>query len=79
MDIHTSSSSLAFDKLNEGVARHSSVYVGLGFCVLLALWHYFDVSGHDPREPPIVKPSIPLIGHFVGFYRHGVTYLDRMR
>ncbi|KAH6603128.1 cytochrome p450 [Trichoderma cornu-damae] len=27
-------------------------------------------------EPPIVKPSIPLIGHFVGFYRHGVNYLD---
>ncbi|KAK4081308.1 uncharacterized protein Triagg1_2840 [Trichoderma aggressivum f. europaeum] len=79
MDIHTSPSSLAFDNFTGEVTRHSSVYVGLGFCALLALWHYFDVSGHDPREPPIVKPSIPLIGHFVGFYRYGVSYMDRMR
>lgn len=79
MDIHTTSSSLPLDNLTGEATRHSSVYVGLGFCVLLALWHYFDVSGHDPREPPIVKPSIPLIGHFVGFYRYGVSYMDRMR
>lgn len=79
MDLPLDASSLARESLIEGPVRHTSVYLGLGFCLFLAVWHYFDVSGHDPREPPIVKPSIPLIGHFVGFYRHGVNYLDLMR
>ncbi|KAB5576620.1 cytochrome P450 [Coniochaeta sp. 2T2.1] len=28
----------------------------------------------DPREPPLVKPSFPLIGHIVGLLRHQNQY-----
>ncbi|RFU74919.1 cytochrome p450 [Trichoderma arundinaceum] len=79
MDLRTSTSSPSIENLSEVPPGHTSVYLGLGFCLFLVIWHYSDVSGHDPREPPIVKPSIPLIGHFVGFYRYGVNYLDHMR
>ncbi|KAM7202255.1 hypothetical protein V8F33_002972 [Rhypophila sp. PSN 637] len=26
-------------------------------------------GGHDPREPPMASPSIPIIGHMVGLAR----------
>ena len=28
----------------------------------------------DPREPPLVKPRIPLIGHIIGMMRHQAEY-----
>jgi cytochrome P450 len=28
----------------------------------------------DPREPPLVKPRIPLIGHIIGMMRHQAAY-----
>ena len=28
----------------------------------------------DPREPPFVKPRVPLIGHALGLLRHGSNY-----
>ncbi|KAF2202619.1 cytochrome P450 [Delitschia confertaspora ATCC 74209] len=28
----------------------------------------------DPREPPIVQPEIPFIGHIIGLLRHGAAY-----
>ncbi|KAM5347244.1 hypothetical protein ACJ41O_010249 [Fusarium nematophilum] len=28
----------------------------------------------DPREPPVVKPTIPLIGHIIGIIRHQSDY-----
>ena len=30
----------------------------------------------DPLEPPLLKPSIPLIGHIIGLLRHGVDYFS---
>ncbi|EAW08935.1 cytochrome P450 [Aspergillus clavatus NRRL 1] len=29
---------------------------------------------HDPREPPIVHNGVPVLGHVVGFIRHGINY-----
>ncbi|KAM6535894.1 hypothetical protein FALCPG4_005421 [Fusarium falciforme] len=28
----------------------------------------------DPREPPVVKPTIPLVGHIIGIIRHQSDY-----
>ncbi|CZR64378.1 related to cytochrome P450 7B1 [Phialocephala subalpina] len=30
----------------------------------------------DPREPPLLLPRIPLVGHILGFLQQGVIYLD---
>jgi len=50
--------------------------------VLLALiaicWRLLP-SSTDPREPPIIKPSIPFIGHIIGIYRHKMEYFEMLR
>lgn len=33
----------------------------------------------DPREPQVVKPKIPYVGHIIGFVRHGQSYLQKLR
>lgn len=30
----------------------------------------------DPREPPVLKAHLPLIGHVVGLLQHGVDYFS---
>jgi len=32
----------------------------------------------DPREPPVIYPKIPLIGHFIGMLTHGSTYTKKL-
>ncbi|KAK3291996.1 cytochrome P450 [Chaetomium fimeti] len=33
---------------------------------------------HDPREPPLIHPKIPFIGHIIGLLRHGTKYYSMM-
>lgn len=33
----------------------------------------------DPREPPIVHPKVPFLGHIVGMLTEGPMYLKRVR
>ena len=30
----------------------------------------------DPREPPVIKPGIPYIGHILGIIRYGTKYFE---
>lgn len=32
----------------------------------------------DPREPPLVKPRIPIIGHLIGLIRYQNEYFNRL-
>ncbi|KAJ3483687.1 hypothetical protein NLG97_g7250 [Lecanicillium saksenae] len=51
------------------------VVYGVAAVVLLAYSLEFFLSiGDDPREPPVVRPTIPLIGHIIGIMRGGPTY-----
>lgn len=43
--------------------------------VALTIWR----GGLDPREPPLVRSRIPLMGHIVGFARYSLLYLDMLR
>lgn len=29
----------------------------------------------DPQEPPLVRPTIPVIGHLIGMIRHQAEYI----
>lgn len=33
----------------------------------------------DPREPPLIRPKIPLIGHIIGMMRYQTAYFEEMR
>lgn len=56
-----------------------SLAVSMGMLgIFLTLWlasKYFE-SEHDPREPPLVEPTLPLLGHVVGMARHGPKYFQ---
>ncbi|KAI1821852.1 cytochrome P450 [Xylaria intraflava] len=51
------------------------ITVTLGLIVLCyyALSHFLGTT-HDPNEPPLIRPKIPIIGHLVGMIRHGSGY-----
>ena len=60
---------------SEGL-RMELVYLCIGIAVLLALVFGIRLlrSPRDSREPPLVSPSIPIIGHMLGLLRYGVPY-----
>lgn len=49
----------------------------LTLLLVLFLWRPFTPP-HDPREPPIVNASIPIIGHLIGLMRHQIAYLNTL-
>jgi hypothetical protein len=48
----------------------------LGGVIVASIWLLdFILSPRlDPNEPPLIKPTIPLIGHIIGIIRHQNTY-----
>ncbi|KAL2016806.1 hypothetical protein VTK56DRAFT_2975 [Thermocarpiscus australiensis] len=38
----------------------------------------FLTPPHNPKEPPLIRPKIPLIGHVIGLLRHGTGYYSRI-
>ena len=34
---------------------------------------------HDAREPPLLRPTVPLIGHVLNLMRYSVSYYTRLR
>ncbi|PVI00474.1 cytochrome P450 [Periconia macrospinosa] len=43
-----------------------------------ALISYFGRIQVDSREPPVVHPKIPFIGHLIGMIRHGPLYFTQV-
>jgi hypothetical protein len=33
----------------------------------------------DPREPPEIKPAIPVVGHIINLVRNGLSYYTKLR
>lgn len=47
-------------------------------CVAVLTSHSLRIKV-DPREPPVVYPKVPFIGHIIGMVREGPLYLKRLR
>lgn len=54
----------------------SLIWVGIATVVLL-LWRLVSPS-LDPREPPLLKPKIPIIGHLVGLVGEQTHFFKRL-
>ena len=58
-------------------------YGGLALLfVLSAVWlglSFFNSPKRDSREPPVLRSSIPYIGHILGLLRHGTRYYEQTR
>ncbi|KAF3079459.1 hypothetical protein TWF569_003577 [Orbilia oligospora] len=48
-----------------------SIFGVLGFLLVLDFWFR---RRYDPKEPPTIAPSIPLIGHLIGFAKYATGY-----
>ncbi|KAH7383684.1 cytochrome P450 [Cadophora sp. MPI-SDFR-AT-0126] len=68
------SASVAFDVLLQGYTP--SIILGIA-AVLLVCWQRLSVQC-DPREPPLLKPSIPYIGHIIGLFRYNGEYFEKL-
>jgi hypothetical protein len=33
----------------------------------------------DPREPPIIHPTVPLLGHIIGLLKEGPRFFARVK
>lgn len=54
-------------------------YFGITAAVLfLSVVYTFSYPSMDAREPPPLKPDlrVPMIGHIIGFMRHGINYFN---
>lgn len=43
------------------------------------LVNHFLVTKIDPKEPPLLPPKIPLVGHVIGLMRQKVYYYLDLR
>ncbi|KAK6222082.1 hypothetical protein QIS74_04337 [Colletotrichum tabaci] len=76
-DAPTAGSVLAF--VVEDVQRSTSSYVTVAVVLALAIFiHRFSSPELDKREPPPMKPKIPIIGHLVGMIRHQSRYFKTL-
>jgi hypothetical protein len=55
----------------------------LGLCGLAAALVVFLINALrfkvDPREPPVIYPRLPLIGHVVGLLTEGSIYARKIQ
>jgi hypothetical protein len=58
---------------NSGLTGYMSFFLVLLGVAVLALWQPFIEM--DPAEPRLLKPTIPYIGHAIGFLRYQTKYL----
>jgi hypothetical protein len=50
----------------------------VGFIFITQLASYFFRRKSDPREPILLRPKIPFIGHVLGLQKHGNMYMQKL-
>ncbi|KAI1135159.1 putative cytochrome P450 [Hypoxylon sp. FL0543] len=80
VDEFQSLTSSAFEKLSSvtGTAKGLNGFT-LGTAIMVVLVFALNsllLPSHDSREPPVAKPSIPILGHMIGFARNSFTYYN---
>jgi hypothetical protein len=65
--------------VSRGIAMdHIILIIVLAAVPLVALF-YLQMKKHDSKEPPLISPRVPIIGHAIGIIRHGVPYYTKHR
>jgi hypothetical protein len=54
-----------------------SILLAIGAVVLLC-WQRLSVQ-LGPQEPPLLKPTVPYIGHILGLIRYQSGYFDKLK
>ncbi|GKT50810.1 25-hydroxycholesterol 7-alpha-hydroxylase [Colletotrichum spaethianum] len=61
--------------IQESTSSYVTVAVLMGIAILV---HKFSSPEMDAREPPSMKPRIPVIGHLIGMIRHQSSYFKTL-
>ncbi|KAK0643146.1 hypothetical protein B0T16DRAFT_331368 [Cercophora newfieldiana] len=72
----------AIPDLTDGALSHFPLKIPAAIVIagfVAFLLHYLAVPRLDPREPPLVKPRIPLIGHIISLIQHQAEYHTILR
>ncbi|KAF2745642.1 cytochrome P450 [Sporormia fimetaria CBS 119925] len=65
----------AFSVLHQHVTVSPVLYCSTGFVIAISLLLYKATYGNvDAREPPTIKPRLPVIGHLLGLLRYRTMY-----
>jgi hypothetical protein len=57
----------------------SPVILLVAASMVFICWQFLLTRTLDPREPPEVKPAIPVLGHFLGMIWHRADYVTILR
>lgn len=53
--------------------------INIGIIIAITqLFSYFFSQKSDPREPILLSPKIPIIGHVLGLQKHGNMYMQKL-
>ncbi|KAF1991366.1 cytochrome P450 [Aulographum hederae CBS 113979] len=64
--------------LLSNVNSTTKIVLLLSVFVTAYLVHHLTKIDHDPREPPLIRPKIPWIGHILGVIWRGTTYMQEL-
>jgi hypothetical protein len=56
----------------------NSMTVAIGVLTVVLGVHYFSGTKVHPKEPKVVRPWIPVIGHLLGMALQGGRYVKRL-
>jgi len=52
----------------------TNVLIACGIIAAIYLLDFLVAPRLDPREPPLIKPKVPLIGHIIGLLWYQYSY-----
>ncbi|CZR52713.1 related to cytochrome P450 7B1 (oxysterol 7-alpha-hydroxylase) [Phialocephala subalpina] len=71
-------SKMATDSSLAWIGESSKLYIVIILIALGAVTWITGAPSSDPREPPVLKPKIPIIGHLLGLAIDQAEYLQKL-
>ncbi|KXX73875.1 hypothetical protein MMYC01_204633 [Madurella mycetomatis] len=65
--------------VGRGFGTRATLPVAILIAMIVAFLVHTLGPRADPREPPLIKPRIPFIGHIIGLMQHQANYHTRLR
>jgi hypothetical protein len=64
---------------SHGVVMEPTILLFILASVAILALFYQKWKSHDVKEPPWITPKVPIVGHAIGVFRHGVQYYTKHR
>jgi hypothetical protein len=68
---------MAISSIMDGLGGYAPYLIAV--LAVIALYWRLRSSPSDPREPPLISPTIPVVGHVIGMFKHKMKYFEMIR